>query len=47
MYADDTQITATAETELELEDMLNQDTERMEQWLRANKLSMLLRPNLL
>ena len=38
MYADDTKISATAETELEFEGMLSRDIECMEQWLRATKL---------
>lgn len=38
MYADDTQITATAETVTELEDLLNKDIENLTLWLRANRL---------
>ena len=37
MYADDTQVSVTVETELKLEDIFNRDSESMEQWLRANK----------
>lgn len=39
MYADDTQITALAETIDELEDILNWDIENLHTWLCANKLS--------
>lgn len=38
-HADETQISAVAETELELEGMLYRDIKSMQQWLRANKLS--------
>lgn len=40
MYADDTQITATAETISDLENLLNRDIENLSTWLCANKLSM-------
>ena len=39
MYADDTQITATAETISELQALLDRDVENLNVWLRANKLS--------
>ena len=39
MYADDTQITPTAETVDELENILNYDVENLKEWLCANKLS--------
>lgn len=39
MYADDTQITASAETVDELEDILNSDVKNLHTWLCANKLT--------
>ena len=39
MFADDTQITTKAETVNELEDTLNCDIQKLDVWLRANKLS--------
>ena len=39
MYADDTQITATAETVDELENLLNKDIENLNIWLNANRLA--------
>ena len=39
MYADDTQITAKAETVAELEHVLNLDVKNLSEWLCANKLS--------
>ena len=39
MYADDTQITACAETVDELQSTLNEDLKNLHTWLCANKLS--------
>ena len=39
MYADDTQLTAVADTIEELEKLLNQDIKNVKMWLNANKLS--------
>ena len=39
MYADDTQITASAETVDELENILNSDVKNLHTWLCANKLT--------
>ena len=39
MYADDTQVTASAEIVSELQDILNHDLENLHTWLCANKLS--------
>ena len=39
MYADDTQITATAESVDKLENLLNKDIENLNIWLNANRLT--------
>ena len=39
MYADDTQITAEAETVAALENLLDKDMHNLSTWLSANKLS--------
>ena len=48
MFADDTNITVTANCFSDLENMVNNELESIEQWLIANKLSLngSLRPSI-